>query len=164
MPDGQQPVWPIEFEGVFSEAVAATEHLTSHLTSSGFRGRFDRSLWIAMVYYRSTGLMRSPRQISSHLQQRRKWFRKTCGDEMSWNEFIGIKYGYIVEDGDYDHIGEDEGDEPFEFVDRHEADDHSRSAIVPDMAYSASASLASYVDGELAPAFEKITLVPACDT
>lgn len=171
MPDGQ-PVWPIEFEDAFAKAVATAQHMRHHLPSCGFRGRFDMYLWIAVAYYRRTDLMRSRGQICSHLQQRRKWFMRTRSDGMSWDEFIGVKYGYIVEDDDYDHIGEDEGDEPFNIIDHHEAYDHSRSTDFSNWATytafdwdSTSAALAtSMADWKLAPTFEKIALVPSvCD-
>ncbi|EJD51117.1 hypothetical protein AURDEDRAFT_159529 [Auricularia subglabra TFB-10046 SS5] len=77
-------VWPPWAEPAFVQAVL--DYFRLHGQLSPGAGRRAQNKFIAERFLFYTGLVRSRTQVSSHLQQRRGWFRKHFGTE--WDDAI----------------------------------------------------------------------------
>ncbi|EJD42090.1 hypothetical protein AURDEDRAFT_168882 [Auricularia subglabra TFB-10046 SS5] len=90
--DRTGPVWPDWTESIVAGSFATYKLVVEpYFKKIKGNGRSGQNKWIADDVYRKTGLRRTSRQVSSHLQQRRLWFEGIYGNTVSWDEFIVSK-------------------------------------------------------------------------
>ncbi|EJD51112.1 hypothetical protein AURDEDRAFT_121019 [Auricularia subglabra TFB-10046 SS5] len=103
--DRAGPVWSRRLEREFSKSFVRYIRVGKKLQTNGQSGTSAQNDWISKDLLYHTGCKRTARQVSSHLQQRRCWFKKKYGDAMTWDECV------LSLDDSSDSDGEDDDDD-----------------------------------------------------
>ncbi|EJD35565.1 hypothetical protein AURDEDRAFT_175363 [Auricularia subglabra TFB-10046 SS5] len=79
-------MWPRKLDVIFTFVVIGWYDLVHSLPPHVRRP--SCASWVSATLHRRTGVLRSPQQVASHLQQRRRWYRQAYGSGVSWDTFI----------------------------------------------------------------------------